>query len=314
MVKASIILISLILILQIHLTTTLPAHVLEGHNLTMLPANISGHKLEKRGKKIIIRRPVNLPASVARFSSMRECSRAQQAITFSICCALFGRNTVIDEPQRFQLSFWSRLKLFFYGLSQQRLLPDVRSRRQDSLFLLPNNPLNLKGSGETRVQGPDFVSAVDLLAKYNKMKHSLPYCLERGFLPAIPVVHEEKDLCLPHNMDDMIRSPDPITPIPEIDSLSMARFYDLFAFYSDLDDRTINVIWYYYTQMQENYISMRRFLHEIKRWAISLGQAIREYRQRNRQYEKGETSNARRFMCDEDDDDNGYDGHDELRK
>ncbi|CAG8805068.1 3940_t:CDS:2 [Gigaspora margarita] len=48
MVKASITLIPLLLILHVHFMATLPVYALEERNMTMLPSNISRHKLEKR--------------------------------------------------------------------------------------------------------------------------------------------------------------------------------------------------------------------------------------------------------------------------
>ncbi|RIB19494.1 hypothetical protein C2G38_2082951 [Gigaspora rosea] len=338
MVKASIILISLLLILHVHLTATSPAHVLEGRNLTMLPMNISGHKLEKRKRiynfdplnfnkkgKIIIRSPYTVPGVVESANLLLACASALQAVKFILCCSFHNRNTVIDEPRQFSPSFWSRMKLLVYNLLQYRLIADITSPRQDSPLLHPNNLLlsNLEGIYETRVQGPTFGNALDAFKRYSDSEpYKIPYCPNPRYLSTIPEEEQDKwqDICFPPHIENIIRPADPKPPKPKskyyhplliYHKLSAASFYELYAFYDNLDEHTIQELWEYYARMSDKYPNEYNFFFEVKDWAESLGQSLREYLASNSHYEKGESSNSRRFMCDDADDD---DKKDEFRK
>ncbi|CAG8461950.1 18316_t:CDS:2 [Dentiscutata erythropus] len=111
MVKVSKILVCLVLIIHVHFTTTLPTHLLEERNLTTLLANISRHKLEKRIRFTpgrTFKRPDNLirPPNVFYIESpfQTPCTLLPTLISFCICCSLFDRDVVIDDPPEVHIS------------------------------------------------------------------------------------------------------------------------------------------------------------------------------------------------------------------
>ncbi|RIB24084.1 hypothetical protein C2G38_2070930, partial [Gigaspora rosea] len=119
MSKISKILVFLVLIFHVHLTITLPTHVLEERNLTMLLANRSGHELKKRDpsykhpfnplkiKGTIFVRPANIPEQIRVLEITLACAQLRTFVAFCICCALNNRNVLIDEPQPNIQPIWS---------------------------------------------------------------------------------------------------------------------------------------------------------------------------------------------------------------
>ncbi|KAF0535465.1 hypothetical protein F8M41_009587 [Gigaspora margarita] len=287
MVKVSIILISLFLILYIHLTTTLPAHDLVGRNLTMLSPNISGHKLEKRFDplnlnkegKILIRRFRNTPEQfVAKFALLVACERTQRMITMCLCCAMYDLNTVIDVPRR-------------------------------DFITAPPEPV--PAVQESRIQGPNALSAMRAVERYLEMQnHNVPYCP-----PISEDTYEEEYPCMPRNSNNIIRPvnpPNPSHPQYQVDTIALAEFNELFAFYDTLDKPTIQKLWKDYNQLELAYPNFKSYLKDLRAWAEYLGLSIKQYFESYRRFEKGESSASARLMCtDEEDDD---DIHDELRK
>ncbi|CAG8597140.1 18598_t:CDS:2 [Gigaspora rosea] len=161
--------------------TTLPAHVLEGRNLTMSPANISGHKFEKRHPYKFD--PLNF----------NKKKKGKIIIQLPNWLCTFNRNIVIDEPWQFQPLLLSRVKFFLYRFFGYRFTPYVTSSSQDSPLLNSTNPLlaNLQGK-------PSY----------------MPYCSNPNFLSMIlKDLVEEQGLCLPRHIEDIIRPADSSTSL-----------------------------------------------------------------------------------------------------
>ncbi|RIB24085.1 hypothetical protein C2G38_2070931, partial [Gigaspora rosea] len=212
MVKILKILAFLILIFHVHLTTTLPNHVLEERNLL---ANRSGHDLKKRDsnklifdplnlKGTIIRRPADVPIQMALIGLAASCEKLKTFLAFCLCCAFNNYDTVIDGRREVQLSLWDKFKLWLNPSTPfQQDLPE-------SLALHPEIP----------IRGP---SLRDMLREYQASEY---YNFEMGSssnsqLPipdcptseAIPDYNSQQQLtpCIPQTVDDIVRPLDPST-------------------------------------------------------------------------------------------------------
>ncbi|CAG8589100.1 19121_t:CDS:1, partial [Gigaspora rosea] len=232
MVKVSIILISLIFILHVHLTTTLPAHAIEGRNLTML---LSGHEFEKRGndsskksiinifkKGTIIKRPRNRPRFVLISGSVEDCKEAKDPVAFSTCCALYNRNTVNDTPRPPRLTFRSRMRLWWHDFTNMfaynRFIPDSTPVRDPPFDLNDRFLKTLEINGqETRIPGPYVLDILtgDLIflkpLRHKKKYEKKPFCSKLHSVP-----EENPILCLPPSSESIIRPFNPSKDNPYI--------------------------------------------------------------------------------------------------
>ncbi|RIB26974.1 hypothetical protein C2G38_2262032 [Gigaspora rosea] len=204
MVKISKILAFLILIFHVHLTTTLPTHVLEERNLTMLLANRSGHDLKKRDsfdplklkKGLIISRPLDLPRQIALLGLAAACKRLKTFVAFCLCCEFNNGDVVLDTYREIQLSLWDRFRIWLDPSLPYRLDTPIR----------PEIPF----------QGP---SIREMWREYQESEY---YNVEMGSssnsllpipdCPAIPDYNSRVIIpCLPHTVDDIVRPLDPST-------------------------------------------------------------------------------------------------------
>ncbi|CAG8692885.1 hypothetical protein C2G38_2168778 [Gigaspora rosea] len=215
MVKISKIIAFLILIYHVHLTTTLPTHVLEERNLTMLLANISGHDLKKRDsnklifdplnlKGTIIRRPADLPRQIALIGLAASCEKLKTFLAFCLCCWFNNYDTVIDGHHEVQLSRWDRFKIWFY---------------RNILFRTDLHDYPSIEAAVSPIQGP---SLREMWREYQESEYydvgtgsssnsqlSIPDCPTSEAIPD----HNSRVLtpCLPQTVDDIVRPLDPST-------------------------------------------------------------------------------------------------------
>ncbi|CAG8636791.1 99_t:CDS:2, partial [Gigaspora margarita] len=220
-----VIILSLLLIIHAHLTTALLAHDLEGRNLTMSSANISGNRFEKRNdtpfdliyffEKGVIKRPRNRPESSLTSGSVHDCEKVNDPVVFSTCCALYNRNPLIDTLRPPQLTIKSRLRLFLYKffMNGNRFLPEVREKSHpisvDDPFLKTleyNNP-------DTRIRGPFIRDIIGKLTFIRPLPDGRKY-RRIPFCSGLPTIPEEgpngvPPLCLPPGPENIIR---PVSP------------------------------------------------------------------------------------------------------
>ncbi|CAG8648691.1 15273_t:CDS:1 [Gigaspora margarita] len=214
MVKLSKILAFLILIFHVHLTTTLPTHVLEERNLTMLVANRSGHDLKKKGhyyfdplnlkKRTIIRRPADLPIQMALIGLAVSCEKLKTFLAFCLCCAFNNLDIVISDSSEQQVSWWDRFKVWWLW---------------QNLSFRPS-PLNhISIEAPNSIRGP---SLRNIWREYKESEYynsnmgsssnsqlSIPYCPTSEAIPDFN--SQVLTPCIPKTVDDIVRTLDPST-------------------------------------------------------------------------------------------------------
>ncbi|CAG8791486.1 16156_t:CDS:1 [Dentiscutata erythropus] len=203
MVKVSKILVYLVLIVHVHLTTSLLTHVFEERNLTTLLANTSGHNLEKRIifpqfdplklKETLIERPAELPDQVELLHLPLACKWLRTFVAFCICCVLSNRNVVFDEQRYIQdpSSIDQLIKARVYGPKLGEMFREYRISHY-------YNRVYFDGTAK------DFV---------------IPICRTSEAIPIKRFTYELQVPCLPKAAEDILRFYDPSTPFSTSDDL-----------------------------------------------------------------------------------------------